>query len=77
MIAHIIIIILSIGLGILFSSGKRAFLISGYNTMSKKERSKYDAVALCKFMGKLMFAMAGCILCWLADDFFLVFIYLQ
>ena len=47
-------------LGILFSRGKGTFLIAGYNTASKAEKAKYDEKALCRFMGKIMFALAGC-----------------
>ena len=47
-------------LGILFTRGKGAFLIAGYNTASKAEKAKYDERDLCRFMGKLMFALAGC-----------------
>ena len=47
-------------LGLIFSRGKGAFLIAGYNTASKAEKAKYDEKALCRFMGKIMFAMAGC-----------------
>lgn len=47
-------------LGLLFSRGKGAFLIAGYNTASPAEKARYDEKALCRFMGKLMFALAGC-----------------
>lgn len=73
MLAHIIVIVLLVGLGILFSTGKGAFLIAGYNTMPKKEKAKYDIVALCKFMGRLMFAVSGCVLFWLFDELYLGF----
>ena len=46
-------------LGLVFSRGKGAFLIAGYNTAPKREKEKYDEQALCRFMGKLMFALAG------------------
>lgn len=46
-------------LGLVFSQGKGAFLIAGYNTAPKREKEKYDETALCRFMGKLMFALAG------------------
>ena len=46
-------------LGLVFSRGKGAFLIAGYNTASKAEKEKYDEKALCRFMGKLMFALAA------------------
>ena len=35
-------------------TGKGAFLIAGYNTMSKTEQARYNATALCKFMGKFI-----------------------
>ena len=60
-LCHLAVIALLAGLGVLFSRGKGAFLIAGYNTMPKAKKAKYDKAALCRFMGKLMFAMA---LCW-------------
>ena len=47
-------------LGLVFSRGKGAFLIAGYNTAPKREKEKYDEKALCRFMGKLMLALAAC-----------------
>ncbi|MGN9095977.1 DUF3784 domain-containing protein [Flintibacter porci] len=47
-------------LGLIFSRGKGAFLIAGYNNASKAEKARYDEKALCRFMGKIMFALAGC-----------------
>ena len=49
-----------VGLGVLFSKGKGAFLIAGHNTASRSEKENYDEKALCRFMGKLMFALAAC-----------------
>ncbi len=60
LIAHGVVITLFIVLGIVFLQGKGAFLIAGYNTSSKAEKEKYDEKALCKFMGKSMFALAAC-----------------
>ena len=37
-------------LGVLFSRGKGAFLIAGYNTASAAERARYVEKALCRFM---------------------------
>jgi len=51
-------------LGVIFSLGKGAFLISGYNTSSKEEKAQYDEKALCKFMGKSMFVLAFSIFLW-------------
>ena len=61
LLVHLGVIALLAGLGALFSSGKGAFLIAGYNTMSRAKKETYDRKALCRFMGKLMAAMA---LCW-------------
>jgi len=56
---HGICIGLFVILGILFLKGKGAFLIAGYNTASKAEKAKIDERKLCRYMGKLMFALAG------------------
>ena len=47
-------------LGIVLWNGKGAWLIAGYNTSSKTEKSKYDEKALCRFVAKLMFFYAAC-----------------
>lgn len=46
-------------LGVIIKFGKASFLISGYNTSSKCEKEKYDEKALCKFVGNLLFTLAG------------------
>lgn len=56
------------GLGILFFKGKGSFLIAGYNTASKAEKENIDEKKLCKYMGKLMFSLAGSVLVILASD---------
>ena len=56
---HCGVILLFLLLGLVFSRGKGAFLIAGYNTASREEKAKYDEKALCRCMGKLMFALAG------------------
>jgi len=38
--------------------GKGAWLIAGYNTMSKEKRDQYDKAALCKFMGRVLLVIA-------------------
>ena len=60
LIFHGIIISLFIVLGIIFSCGKGAFLIAGYNTASKEEKSRMNEKLICKYMGKVMFMVAGC-----------------
>ena len=59
-IVNIFIIVLFILLGLLFARGKGAGLIAGYNTMSAREKEKYDKKKLCKAMAKLMFALGAC-----------------
>ncbi|MDR0288006.1 MAG: DUF3784 domain-containing protein [Clostridiales bacterium] len=62
--------VLFIVLGIFFSLGKGGFLIAGFNTMKKEEQEKYNKTALCKFMGKIMFALAGSIVLMILSDCF-------
>ena len=49
-----VIALLFIGLGALLLTGRGAFLIAGYNTLPKAEREKFDARALCRFVGKIL-----------------------
>lgn len=58
MILQVIVIITFIMLGIVFSMGKGEFLIPGYGKLTEEEKKKQDMVALCKMMGKVMFALA-------------------
>lgn len=62
MVINIGVILLFLVLAGIFSRGKGAWLISGYNMMPKSEKEKYDEVALCHFMAKFMVALA---LCWI------------
>jgi len=39
---------------IILLQGKGANLIAGYNTMSKEKKARYDTIAMCKFMGKVL-----------------------
>ncbi len=55
---------LCILLGIVLSMGKASFLIAGFNMMAKENQDKYDKVALCKFTGKIMFALAFSMVFW-------------
>ena len=45
--------------GIVFSAGKGAGLIAGYNTASAYEKSKTNEKALCRAMAVMMFFMSG------------------
>lgn len=60
LLAELAVTALFVGLGVLFSKGKGAFLIAGYNTMPRAKKERYDQRGLCRFMGKLMFALAVC-----------------
>ncbi|WP_346200295.1 DUF3784 domain-containing protein [Caldifermentibacillus hisashii] len=42
---------------IILSRGKGGFLLAGYNNLPESEKEQYDEVALCKFMGKMMYGM--------------------
>ena len=57
---HLSVVVLFVVLGVVFLRGKGANLISGYNTASVEEKMKTDEKKLCRFMGKLMFALAAC-----------------
>ena len=45
---------LMIVLALVLLTGRGSFLIAGFNTMSKEGKAKYDAEALCKFLGKIL-----------------------
>lgn len=55
-------------LGIIFSMGKGSALIAGFNILPEKEKNRYDAVALSKFMEKIMFALSFSVVLWLFSE---------
>lgn len=57
-------------LGIVLLSGKGAFLIAGYNTMSPQEKANYNEKALCRFVGGLLIIMSVCSLLAILGDYF-------
>ena len=59
---HLIITVVFVLLGILFHFGKGADLIAGYNTLPAAKKAEYDVKKLCKYVSRLMFALA---VCWL------------
>ena len=76
LISHAIVIGLLIVLGITFFCGKGAFLVAGYNTSSKEEKSHIDEKLLLRFMGKLMFFLASCwVVIALGDGFNMAFLH--
>ena len=52
------VLLLLLVLGTVLRAGKGAFLISGYNMLSQKEKEKYDERALCRFVGNLLYVIA-------------------
>lgn len=58
LITGIVFTVIFVLAGIMLLRGKWAFLIAGYNTMSKKEKKRYDEKALCRFTGKIMLGFA-------------------
>lgn len=58
LICRIVFTVVCVLAGIMLLRGKWAVLIAGYNTMSKKEKRRYDEKALCRFTGKIMFGFA-------------------
>ena len=68
-IITIIITVPIIVLAIFLLNGKGAFLIAGYNTMSKKDKEGYNEKALCRFVGYLLIGVAACILLFPLGDY--------
>ena len=60
MAVQIVMTLVFLVLGIVFALGKGAFLIAGYNTMSKEEKAGYDEKKLLKNMSLMMFSCAVC-----------------
>ncbi|MBQ5969953.1 MAG: DUF3784 domain-containing protein [Clostridia bacterium] len=57
---HLSVALLFVALGIVFWRGKGAAMIAGYNTAPEEEKMRTDEKKLCRFMAKLMFALAAC-----------------
>ena len=49
-------------LGLIIQTGKATFLIAGYNTASKEEQAKWNAVAISKFIGWVILVVPSAIL---------------
>ncbi len=58
-------IVAFLAIGGVMMTGRGSFLIAGFNTMPAEEKEKYNEITLCKFMGKMMFALAFSMLLWL------------
>ncbi|WOV87897.1 DUF3784 domain-containing protein [Sporosarcina oncorhynchi] len=68
MVIILLVIGLFLGLGVVLFNGKGSFLIAGFNTMPSEEKEKYDVIALCKFVGKMMFALAFSMFFWFLSE---------
>ena len=67
---HLGIVALFLVLGIVFLKGKGAFLIAGYNTASPEEKARIDEKKLCRYMGRMMLALAACWLVLASSEIF-------
>ena len=59
LVVNLIVIAFFVRMGVLFARGKGLDLIAGYNTLSAREKEKYDKEKLCKAMSRMMFLLAG------------------
>ncbi|KOP29155.1 hypothetical protein ADM98_09630 [Exiguobacterium sp. BMC-KP] len=57
-IVYFVILVPMVVFAIVLSRGKGGSLLAGYNTMSDSKKETYDEVALCKFMGKMMYGIS-------------------
>lgn len=69
MIISLIIVLFFIS-GWYLGKGKGSFLIAGYNTMSEEEKAQYDTVALCKFVGRMMYQLGLSMIFWILAIYF-------
>lgn len=69
-IVHLAVAALLALLGAMFFGGKGASLIAGYNTATPQEKAATDEKKLCRYMGRLLFVLAGCFVIVAAGDFF-------
>jgi len=70
MIGTSLIIILFMIMGLYLSTGRGSWLIAGFNMLPQADKEKYDTEALCKYMGKMMFAYAFSMVLLLLGDIY-------
>ena len=61
-IVYFVVIVPLLVFAIVLSKRKGASLLTGYNTLSESKKQDYDEVALCQFMGKIMYGVCFSIL---------------
>ena len=72
--ALVLVILLIVGIAFALLKEKGAMLVSGFNTLSERERAQYDAAAISKDMRNLCFLWAaimavGCVLSFLLTPY--------
>ena len=72
LVVNLIVIAFFVLMGILFARGKGMSLIAGYNTLSPREKEKYDKEKLSRAMARMMFHTKA--LYWVGMVLFLVVI---
>lgn len=70
MLITLILIFLLILYGFFLINGKGYSLIAGFNAKSDEELKEYDVVAVCKFVGKIMFSLAFSMMFWILGDYY-------
>lgn len=55
---YIIFFFVFLILGLIFKTEKVSYLIAGFQSLSPKEKRKWNQNKLCKFVGNLMFVMS-------------------
>jgi len=69
-IVYFVILIPLLVFAIVLSKGKGVSLLAGYNTLSESKKQDYDEVALCQFMGKIMYGVCFGILLIAGSELF-------
>ena len=57
-----VVILLMLTMAVFLMNGKGSFMIAGYNSMSKREKEKYDQKKLCQFTGLLLIIISVCMI---------------
>ncbi|MBU9723355.1 MULTISPECIES: DUF3784 domain-containing protein [Bacillaceae] len=65
---EVIVIVVFLSAALYLSTGKGSWLIAGFNMYPKEVKAKYNTVALCKFIGKVMFAITATIVIRMLAD---------
>ncbi len=63
LLLELVLPVLFVVQGLFLLAGRGAWLITGYNTMMlPSKRKNFDRPAFCRFMAKVMFCGAGCLM---------------